>query len=376
LLKVPGKVLFLAPWRQLVYQAHERLSEHDIPAGILMGARKPGPDDRVHVASIQTASRRDLGDYPIVVVDEAHRALARNCRRILEKFPRAKVLGLTATPIRLDGQRMDVLFDTLFESATHSELVRQGFLVPMVVFGRDDLPNLRGVRVERMTRDYAPRALANRMGDEKLLGDALSEYSRLAIGQPAWVYCCTIKHAEEVAARYNKAGFSADVMTGSTSATKRREMLEKMDAGELRIIANCAVLTEGVDYPPLKVIQLLRPTLSLSLHLQIIGRACRTAPGKSRAIILDHAGNFARHGFADEARDWLAEGRKQKKQSRGSQANKQSRVKKCPACQRLVPVSARRCPHCGYEWLPKTKPGKLVKLEPNSRRTAKYVPLR
>lgn len=376
LLEVPGKVLFLAPWRQLVYQAHERLTEHDIPAGILMGQRKPKVGDQVHVASIQTAARRDLGDYSIVVVDEAHRALARNSRRIIEKYPSAKLLGLTATPIRLDGQRMDTMFDQLFEVATHAELVQQGYLVPMSVYGRDDLPQLRGVRVDRMSRDYAPRALGNRMSEPKLLGDALSEYGRLALGKPMWVYCCTVKHAEEVADRYARAGHTADVMTGSTSPTKRREMLDKMAAGELRIITNCAVLTEGVDHPPVTVIQLLRPTLSLSLHLQIIGRACRTSPGKSRAIILDHAGNFARHGFADDPRDWLAESKKQRKSARGALATKESRVKKCPACQRLVPAAARRCPHCNYEWLPQTKPGKLVQLEPRSRRTASYPDFR
>lgn len=371
--KANKQTLFLCPWRQLVMQAHERLLEHGVKAGILMGKKSPKPDEPVHIATVQTAARRKLGDYDLIVIDEAHRAIAGQCQRILSSYPKTRMVGLTAAPIRLDGKPMATAFDVMLDNIEYAELLRFRFLVPHEIYGRPDMIDLSKIKVDPKTRDYASRPLARMMNRPKLVANALKEYRRHGSSRPCWTYCCTVEHAKQVAEQYTAGGVTAAVITGDTSHTRRKELFESQSSGEIKVLCNVAVLTEGVDYPELGVVQLLRPTLSLGLHLQILGRGARPAKGKTNCIVLDHAGNCARHGFPDQIRDWSLEGKKQKDSAKGKPVK--VKMKPCPRCKRLVPLQTHKCPHCGYHWSPKLMDGSLVRIAPRTKRLPALHPL-
>lgn len=356
----PGRWLFLCPWRELVRQAHERLINHGVPTGIMMGKRQP-QDDRVIVATIQTAARRKLPEVRGIVCDEAHRSVAAQWSKVLRRYPGALVIGLTATPIRLDGKPLRQAFEVLINGGEVRELIRDGYLVDHLVYGRPDLLDLSKVRIDRRTRDYSQRSLGNAMKKPELYGQAVEEYRRRAAGQPTFTYCVTIPHAEEVAEAFNKAQVPTKLITGSTGFRMRAEIFSDLEQGRIHNIVNVGVLTEGLDFPPLRCIILLRPTLSLALHCQQIGRGMRVVPQKSHCIVLDHAGNFHRHGFATDDRVWSLDGREL--QTRQSNPGEQ-RAKNCPSCGVLVPAMVRTCPHCGYSWIPSMVGGWLVELFP------------
>ncbi len=362
----PALVICPGSSRQLVKQAAERFEEHDLETGVLMGRRKPNGQPIV-VASLQTAVRRDLGDFKLVVVDEAHHAVGRQCLALLKRYPRAKLLGLTATPGRMDGKPLGAAFDALIEPTSITELIRGGFLVPLRVYGPAERLDLRKVRYDKKRRDFAPGSAGKAMSSTKLLGDALAHYRKHAFGLPTFIYCCNRKHAEHVCEVFNRANISTEVMDGNTPKTSRAAMFERLDSGETKCITNIGVLTEGVDYPPLRCQVILRPTLSRCLHLQYLGRGMRPAPGKRDCIVLDHADNFRRHGFPQDPQKWSLKGRA--KQARPSTKKAPApKAKRCPKCKQMVSAAVTTCPACGYVWLPEVVPGELKPLTPGSLR--------
>jgi len=340
-----------------------------------MASKKPAPSETVHVASIQTAVRRSLGDYDLVVVDEAHRALARQCFALLGQYPKAKLLGMTATPIRLDGKPLSNAFDGLIDLVSVDELIRQGFLVPHKIYGAPHPINTIGVQIDYKSRDYHADSLAKVVRQRILYADAADAYKRIGQHRPAFAYACNIAHAEDVLHHFNaEARIDSAIITGDTSTKEREQLFQALRDRSIRVLINVGVLTEGVDLPEVSCLIIMRPTLGLGLHLQMLGRGSRPSPGKSNCIVLDHADNTRRHGFPNEDRHWSLRGRP-------NQAAKKVRIgfkpkaKKCPQCRALVPVQTVVCPECGYTWLPRTKPGALVPLTPKTIRRKSNKPL-
>ena len=357
---VPRKrVLFLCPARELVFQGRDRLLDNGVSAGVLMGRLSP-KGEPVHVATVQTAARRDLGDYDLVIIDEAHRALAPQCAQILQRYKNAKILGVTATPIRLDGKPLSRVFDHLVMCSTVSELIRDGYLVPYRVYAPDTPPDLARVKVDKRTKDYSSRSLSHHYVTPRLVGDAVEHWQRLAYGKPTFVYCTSIPHAEETLKAFTGAGIRANMITGETGRTRRDELLGDLRGRKLHVLVNVGVLTEGVDCPEVECLVILRPTLSLGLHLQILGRGSRPARNKRECLVLDHADNHRRHGFYDEPREWSLKGR-------GEWSNKAAlgrnapQAKKCPNCGAMIPTGAGECPQCGAVQLPVVGEGRLVR---------------
>jgi superfamily II DNA or RNA helicase len=363
-------VLFLCPWRQLVFQGAERFEQHHLPTGILMGSRKPQEGQTVHVASIQTAARRKLGDYSLVVVDECHRAVSRSCLALLDKYPNAKLLGLTATPVRLDGKPLSRAFDELLEPVSVQRLIEMKHLVPPRVYAPPEKLDLSKVRYSRIKRDYASGSAGKAMSKPKLLGDAIAHWRKHANGRATFIYCCNVDHADHVCETFNRAGIVTEQIDGSTSKTARAEIFERLALGTTCCVTNIGVLTEGVDFPKLRCQILLRPTLSMGLHLQIIGRGLRPSAGKGDCIVLDHADNFRRHGFPQDERRWSLKGRKKQTKPRKGQPPK---AKQCPKCKAMVPPSTYHCPHCDHVWLPGVLPGTLSPLSPDSVRREQKI---
>jgi DNA repair protein RadD len=221
----------------------------------------------------------------IIVVDEAHHVRARTYMRILELYPNAIVIGLTATPVRGDGRGRGNVFEVPVECPSVAELIDAGYLVGTKVYA-PSLPDLRGVRVER--DDYVEAQLAQRMDNAKLVGDAVEHWLRFAERRQTVVFATTVAHSLHIRDEFRRAGVLAEHIDGTTPTEERDAILARLAAGQVEVVCNAMVLTEGWDQPSVSCLVLARPTKSLGLYRQMVGRALRPAPGKTDALILDH----------------------------------------------------------------------------------------
>jgi superfamily II DNA or RNA helicase len=194
------------------------------------------------------------------------------------------------------------------------------------------------------------------MSNPVLVGDAIEHYGRLA--PRLLVYCVSIAHSELVADAFRAAGYRARHVDGETPTDLRRQAVAALAAGQLHLLTNCGLFSEGVDVPALGAVVLLRPTQSLGLYLQIVGCALRPAPGKERVVILDHAGNVHRHGLPDEERHWSLTSNKRKNSTGAA-------VKTCSQWSAIIGAVARLCPDCGHVFVAPRRevchvPGQLI----------------
>jgi len=353
------RVLFLVPWRELAFQACARLLDRGLDAGVLMGSRSPH-GERITVATVQTAARRTLADYSLIVIDEAHRAIARQCLALLDHYPKARMVGITATPRRHDGRALSRAFDRLILGASTRELIDAGVLSPWIVYGPQVPIDLAEVRIDPKARDYHAGDLGRATARPKLYADALREWGKHARGRPCAVYCVNLAHAGAIADTYRAAGVRLAVIDAGTPDRERHQAFTDLRDRRLDALVNVAVLTEGIDLPELEVLQVLRPTLSQTLWRQILGRGARRAPGKVACVVLDHADNTRRHGWPDKEPDWSLDGR----QNWNLEAAKKPHpeIRQCPRCGRLLDASISSCPECGTRTPIQTAEGRLVEL--------------
>jgi DNA repair protein RadD len=317
-------------------------------AGVAYGVMAPGcPDSDAHVqiASVATLARRlprwrDRFDF--VVADEGHHAVSATWASILASQPSAHVLGVTATPERLDGRGLKEIFDALIEGPSTGELIEQKWLSPFVCYEPIVGPNLSGARLR--AGDYAIEDIREAMGGV-VIGSAVDEYHKRLLDRPTVAFCVDVEHSMAVAERFRAAGVKAAHVDGETSARERRAAIAALGDGSLQVLCNCGLISEGVDVPAIVGAILLRPTASLALYLQQVGRALRPAPGKNCAVILDFAGNVARHGLPDAPRAWSldAQARRARKKTEGA-----PRPRRCE-CGALNQPRARICAECGAD---------------------------
>lgn len=353
-----GSVLVLAHRRELIAQTAAKLHKAGLDHGVILAGMPTRPGERVQVASVATLHARavrgsaiDMPAATMVIVDEAHHVRARTYRQILDACPGAIVVGLTATPSRGDGRGLGRAFDVLVEGAPVAELIAGGWLVGTKVFAPAK-PDLTGVRVER--GDYVERQLAEKMDTPKLVGDAVTHWHRHAEGRPTVVFATTVAHSLHTRDEFRRNGVLAEHVDGNTPTAERDRILAQLAAGKIDVICNCAVLTEGWDQPQVSCLVLLRPTKSVTLYRQMIGRVLRPFPGKTDALVLDHAGAIFEHGFVEEPVEWsLDEDRRAE-----SLAQKQRREKRrgrslatCPECSG-VRWEGDGC-SCGWRPMPK-----------------------
>lgn len=356
-----GPILMLCPWRTLIYQSADYFDRMGVSAGILLNQRKPKPSDKVVVTTIQTAVRRDLGSFRRIYFDEAHGAVTNTAEKVLGRYPNALIIGATATACRLDGKPLARIFHDLFEAATPAELIEHHFLVPPLVYGPPNgPPDTSTIDYDSRKRDYAIGSAGRVMGQATLIGDAIQHWKRLASGKSTFAYCCHLEHAKNVKQRFEAAGVPSDIVSGSTCQSEREALLARLESGEIKVLCNVGVLTEGVDFPPLQCMLILRPTLSFGLHRQMIGRGLRTAPGKSHCLYLDHAGNFLRHGFPQDPTKWSLKPRPIKTRKEVESRPPQAQI--CPKCGAIIPLGTHVCPSCHWIALPQEIPGQLKRI--------------
>ena len=337
----------------------------------------------MQVASIQTlharAIRSDKMQLPtadLLIVDEAHHCPADSYQEIIDQYPDAILLGLTATPARGDGRGLGGIFEVIIECPQVGELIEQGYLVKTRVYAPVD-PDLKGVRT--VAGDYNEGQLADRMDRPQLVGDIVTHWHKHGERRRTVCFAVNVAHSRHLCEEFVKSGVRAEHIDGGTPKPERDATLARLASGEIELVCNCMVLTEGWDMPEVGCAILARPTKKMGLYRQMIGRVLRPAEGKSDAIILDHSGAVFRHGFAEDEvcwtldPDWRSESPKHA--ARCTDGSK-SRLLECSQCG-AIRIAGEPCCACGF--LPQRPPrpvpiraGDLGLVEGGRSKVAEY----
>ena len=342
-----GRVWFVMHRRELIEQASETFARVGIEHGIT-AAGVPGRACAVQLCAVQSLRSRVGRMLPpsLVIWDECHHMAAGTWAKLRDALANAYHVGLSATPQRLDGAGLGAWFREIVVGPPVSDLIDAGFLSPYRVFA-PSVPDVSGVGVRG--GDYARDVLASIMDRPSVTGDAVSHYLRLARAKRAVVFCAGIEHSRRVVAQFTGAGVRALHVDGETPALERRAAMQRFRAGEIDVLSNVDLFGEGVDVPGIEAVILLRPTQSLGLYMQQVGRGLRPAEGKDCALILDHSGNVFRHGLPDDAREWSLDAPRRK-----PKAENLISVKLCPKCFRALRATVQVCP-CGHEFLAQSR---------------------
>ena len=350
-----NRVLILVHRNRLLQQSSKTLSGLGVPHGLIMAGGSMRLQEPVQVASVQTVVNRfailaRAGWAPdLIVIDEAHHGTAGSWRKIIEHWSAAKVLGVTATACRTDGNGLGVeaggVFDDLVMGPQLGELIDSGFLSQPEVYAPPVVADLSGLRSRG--GDFAVGEASDRMDRPTVTGDAVAHYAKICPGVPAIAFCVSVAHAEHVAEQFRAEGWRAASLDGSMDLTEQDRIIDDLAGGRLDVVTSCDLISEGTDIPVVGAAILLRPTQSLGLYLQQVGRALRIYPGKSVAYIIDHVGNVSRHGLPDEDREWSLEG-VAKKSKRDAEDEGPPPPATCESCFRQIkhPLPPA-CPNCG-----------------------------
>ena len=280
-----------------------------------------------------------------VLVHNCHHQASNTWAKVADFYKNAVIIGLSATPCRLDGKPLNKFFDVMVEETTTKQLIKDGYLVPYQYFAPSEIDE-SGL-VLGSNGEYTRESVEAVIKTSAVIGNNIKTYKELCYGKRNVVFAVNRKHAEAVCAEYNKAGIPAEMLDGTCSDRERKETLARFGKNETKVLVNVDLFGEGFDLPAIEVVSLLRPTHSTALYLQQVGRALRTCPeiGKTQAIILDHVNNYKRHGFPDDERQWSLDGKIRTTKSEESLV----RIKRCPVCFFAHPP-ALVCPNCGYEY--------------------------
>ena len=328
--KSKGEVLVLTH-RQELKEQHEKLFRD---LGI----------ENARVAMILTEANR-LGQYPtpaMVVADEAHLSRSNSWMKVIEYY-NTWTVGLTATPVRLDGKPLGDVFHTLIEGVDVRWLIDHGNLAPYEYYA-PTLIETDGLRT--MAGDYVVSDLEKLMNERAIYGDVIKTYQRFASGERSIVYCVSVEHARKTADAFNSAGIRAEFLSAGTPAGRRKQILDSFRSGEFAVLCNVGIISEGVSIDEVSCCLLLRPTESVALGIQQMMRCMRYLPGKT-AKIIDFVGNYTRIGLPDDERVWsLGEPLKRKPRTDG---NGDFYIRSCPQCY-MTFKTAPICPFCGAEY--------------------------
>lgn len=307
-------VFVIAHRRELVAQAQNTLQLYIDENGM----------KKVEVFSVQWLNRHvsEVKSKPsLIVIDEAHHSVAKTYTSIIEAFPKAKIMGLTATPCRLNGHPFTDLFDVLLQSHPINWFIANGYLslydYMSVKPDNDDVMIINSLRKRGADGDFSVREMSEKLDIRPSLERLCDTITRYAKEKKGIVYAIDIKHAEHIAELYRKNGIKAIAISSKTPDKDRNEILERfrntqtgskkpLKERDIQVIVNVSLFDEGLDCPDVEFIQMARPTLSLSKYLQMVGRGLRVYDGKKYCLILDNVGNYRLFGLPSDDRDWEA----------------------------------------------------------------------
>ena len=348
-----GGALFVVHRKELLFQTLTTLRElgYGGMVGVVAAGHAPSPWQPLQVGSIQTMAAR-VGKLPwlkpkLIIVDEAHHIRAKSWEKVLDGFGGNFVLGLTATPARLDGKGLGTFFGELVTGPSTRELMDAGWLAEADCYSIATGVDLKGMK--RRGGDYAADEQAARMGSA-VVAKTLDAWERIAGNERTIVYSPTVQSSIEFCEQMRNRGHAAEHIDGTTLPVARQAAVARFRSGRTKILGNVEIVTEGFDVPECGCVLIRRKTLSQTLWLQMVGRALRPKSNGRPGIVIDGVGNYYELGAPDDHIEWtLTDG------VGGDGDKKKPTPPKCPECERVYRIGTRVCPHCGYE-----KPVKLV----------------
>ena len=358
-LKKGKKIVFLVHFRQLAYQAIERFKNFGMgdQVGVIMAGEMPALDRPVQVISTQTYGKRlalieDLKlnkwfkQADIVFYDEAHSSVAKTRKAILDLYKDTSLtIGLTATPCRSDGRPLGSIYTDIVTCSSISQLTTEGHLVPVIYYGAKHLPDLKNIKI--VAGDYNQKELGKRVIKPKLVGDILENWLRIASNRQTIIFATNVKHSKYIKELLKENGIAIAHVDAHTPANKRQDVLNRLKIGELQVVTNVGVYSEGADFPWVSCIILAKPTKSFARYMQMAGRGLRPWPDKKDCILIDHTGAVKEHGFLDEDMDWTLEGKEKAWKKPKPLKTKEKVTMTCDECRAIF--TGNRCPRCGLK---------------------------
>lgn len=301
--------------------------------------------ETIYIDMVNTVSRRldnlHIPSPDLIIFDEAHFSAAKTWQRIIDKFPKAYIIGLTATPTRLDGKPLGNIYDELVNGESIGSLIDKGYLADYKYYA----PKLLDVsNLTKKRGDYDMQQAEELLSTKAIYGDVIEHYKKYADGKKTVVYCSTINHSKQVAQAFADAGYRAVHFDGDTPKKERTEIIKKFRNSEIEILCNVDLISVGFDMPDIDCVVLLRPTDSTALYIQQAARALRYREGKT-AIILDHVGNYERHGLPDDEHEWSLDGKFKAKSNTSDDG--MLIVRQCETCFAVYESKLKVCPQCG-----------------------------
>jgi superfamily II DNA or RNA helicase len=335
------RVLFLVHRQELCEQIENTFQEYGVDMNL------------VTVGMVQTITRRlkKITKPDLIITDENHHCLAASYMRIYDLFPDVKCVGVTATPIRLNGSGLGEINDHLIIGPTVKKLISMDCLAPFDYYA----PSVADFsRIHTRAGEFVATEVEQLMNMPHIYGDVIRYYRQISDGKQAICYCASIKCSQDMTLQFQKEGIAAVHIDGSTPQTERSEIIRRFRSGEIRILCNVDLISEGFDVPDCNTAILLRPTKSLTLYIQQAMRCMRYKPGK-RATVIDHVGNVHRFGLLDMDRQWTLEPKPEK-----NKMEKEVKLKQCPRCYYTHEPDSE-CPNCGYEYESERKVPHVIK---------------
>lgn len=307
-----SKILIVAHRRELIRQASRKLG--GIPHGLIVSGERQEMWKPIHVASIQTfMSRRHYEQmrrerFDFIIIDEAHHAMAPGYQKLWEMFPNSKKLGVTATPWRMSHSGFTSLFGDIVLARSIEWFVNNGYLAnyDYISIRRNSETQHIVNSIDRMgvDGDYLESELSAAFDKDKIRAQLYKSYRQFAKGKKGIIYAIDRKHAFNICELYAANGVSICMIDGTTPTNEREQLIASFVAGTIEVIVNVNIFSEGFDCPDIEFIQLARPTKSLSLYLQQVGRGLRISEGKDATVILDNVGLYNRFGTPMSNRHW------------------------------------------------------------------------
>jgi len=356
-----SKVIFTVDRLQLIDQTAKVFLESGLEFGVIQPDYFQDYSKPLQLASVQTLTRRSsLPEVDLLINDECHVVYSRLSGMMQACWKNVPVVGLSATPFT---KGLGSIYDDLVVAETTAGLIRQGYLSDFVAWGPPG-PDLSGVKTQ--AGDYNQKELGERVNKTKIVGDVVSTWLKRGENRQTLCFAVNVAHSQAIVSEFLGNGVPAEHIDAYTSTEEREEVIARFEAGQTKILSNCGITTKGFDSPNTDCLILARPTKSLSLHIQMLGRVLRVGDNRSEAIILDHGGNIARLGFpTDPLPEYLCNGK------RSENKNTQEAKEKLPsACEKCHHLSTKFvCPKCGH--VP-TKDHGIEATEDQLKRVEKY----
>jgi len=359
-----NKVLFIVHRRLLAYQTKEKFDAYGLSSSIIMAGEKTDFGCPVMITTVQTYRNRLKLKHPsaniffhdasVIFVDECHLAIGPTFKEVYDYYQGKVIIGLTGSPARGDQRGLGEVFESIISSTSIKELTDQGYLAPVRYFAAP-APDL--TKVKMTAGDYNKKELEKEMNKTQLVGDVVENWQRSGEGRQTIVFASGVKHSIHLRDEFIKIGVAAEHLDANSPHDERMEVLRQFRLGNITVVCNCQLFTEGYDADFVSCIAIARPTKSLPLWIQMAGRGQRICDGKVDCILLDFGGNIERHGFLTDDIEWSLDG-KERAWKKKEPEPKEPKTVKCTVCHAVF-EGVDRCPDCNS---PVQKFGKKIEV--------------